>query len=78
MDFMFEKGAITLDDMDEIKNTPPMTRKKRAEVLIQKVLLGKPMMYDVLLEVLKSVYRYVADKLAATEVNEESSKYWYY
>ncbi|XP_041349132.1 uncharacterized protein LOC121368465 [Gigantopelta aegis] len=72
IDYMFQTGALTVDDMDEIENTQPPTRLTRAKVLLRMVLKGKQgiSMYDVLFEVLEKDYLHVREKLAATYVNE--------
>ncbi|XP_041348860.1 uncharacterized protein LOC121368269 [Gigantopelta aegis] len=72
---MYENGALSRDDMDEIRKTQPPTRRMQATVLLDMVLRGKPAisMYDVLVDALsKSGYSELVTKLAETHVDVES------
>ena len=79
-DHMIERGALTEDDDDEIRNTQPPTRLTRAKVLLRMVLCGRRgiSMCDVLLEALENIYPDLAVKIKNTDVDENLGKYRYF
>ena len=77
MGHMYEQGALTFDEMDEIKLTQPPTRLTRATVLLDMVLLGKTgmSMCKVLAAALVDAgYSKLVKTLEQTSVEVESGK----